>query len=128
MAVIHRLHIIVAGAGLTGLTTAILLARDGHRVTVLDRDPSPPPATSEQAWDHWGRSGVNQFRQPHLMLARWRHAVERELPQLLDDLRGAGARRVNLLHLQPERVTHGCGRETSGSTPSPPGGRSWKPR
>ena len=36
-------RIIVLGSGLTGLTTALLIARDGHDVTVLERDPAPPP-------------------------------------------------------------------------------------
>ena len=36
-------EILVLGAGLTGLTTAMLLARDGHDVTVLERDPAEPP-------------------------------------------------------------------------------------
>jgi phytoene dehydrogenase-like protein len=35
--------ILVLGAGMNGLTTAMLLARDGHDVTVLERDPAPPP-------------------------------------------------------------------------------------
>jgi len=34
------MHIIVLGAGVTGLTTAYYLARDGHRVTVMDRKPA----------------------------------------------------------------------------------------
>jgi 2-polyprenyl-6-methoxyphenol hydroxylase-like FAD-dependent oxidoreductase len=36
-------HIVIAGAGLTGLSLGTLLAREGHRVTVLERDPAPPP-------------------------------------------------------------------------------------
>ncbi|WP_141015692.1 NAD(P)/FAD-dependent oxidoreductase [Nocardioides sambongensis] len=104
----------VVGAGLTGLTAALLLARDGHRVTVLDRDPAPPPAQAptpradaEAAWEEWQRPGVSQFRQPHLMLPRWRHEIERELPELCADLLAHGAVRVNLLHLQPDAATHG---------------------
>ena len=31
-------QIVVMGAGLNGLTTGMLLARDGHQVTVLERD------------------------------------------------------------------------------------------
>ncbi len=40
-------EILVLGAGLGGLSTAMLLARDGHQVTVLERDPAePPPAAA----------------------------------------------------------------------------------
>ena len=48
-------HILVLGAGLTGLTAAMLLARDGHTVTVLDRDPASPPGAAEAAWQEWAR-------------------------------------------------------------------------
>jgi 2-polyprenyl-6-methoxyphenol hydroxylase-like FAD-dependent oxidoreductase len=34
----------IVGAGPAGLFTAIALARRGHRVTLVDRDPGPPPA------------------------------------------------------------------------------------
>ena len=37
--------ITVLGAGVCGLATAMLLARDGHDVTVLERDPDPVPDT-----------------------------------------------------------------------------------
>src|SRR5664279_88020 len=35
------MHVIVLGAGVTGLTTAHCLAGDGHRVTVVDRAHGP---------------------------------------------------------------------------------------
>jgi phytoene dehydrogenase-like protein len=34
--------IVVLGAGLNGLAAGMLLARDGHRVTALERDPAEP--------------------------------------------------------------------------------------
>lgn len=101
------LQIVVVGAGLTGLTAAVLLARAGHTVTVLDRDPASPPGSPQQCWDDWQRPGVSQFHQPHLMLPRWHHELMRELPELADDLLARGAAAINTLHLQPPAVTGG---------------------
>ena len=49
--------ILVVGGGMGGLSTAMLLARDGHEVTVLERDPAPPPASGDEAWDTLGAEG-----------------------------------------------------------------------
>src|SRR5689334_15052197 len=96
-------EILVLGAGLNGLSTAMLLARDGHQVTILERDPAPPSETGpEQAWEAWERRGVSQFRLPHVMLPRWRELMERELPEVLDEVLGAGGLRLNLLAMLPE--------------------------
>lgn len=40
------LNIAIVGCGVGGLTTALLLARDGHRVTMFDRFPQPEPVGS----------------------------------------------------------------------------------
>jgi 2-polyprenyl-6-methoxyphenol hydroxylase-like FAD-dependent oxidoreductase len=94
--------ITVLGAGMNGLTTAMLLARDGHEVTVLERDPSCPPTTPARAWEQWERPGVGQFRQLHFMLPRWREELQETLPEVLDDLVAAGGIRLNLLAAVPE--------------------------
>ena len=88
-------EIVVAGAGIGGLTAAMLLAKDGHTVTVLERDPEPPPATAEEAWAGWQRKGVSQFRLPHFFLARFRILLEAELPEVLPALDAAGALHIN---------------------------------
>jgi len=58
------------GGGLNGLTAGMLLARDGHRVTILERDAARPAGDAGELWRQWDRRGVNQFRQLHFMLPR----------------------------------------------------------
>ncbi|MEZ5407152.1 MAG: FAD-dependent oxidoreductase [Acidimicrobiales bacterium] len=99
-------RIVVIGAGMAGLSVAMMLADDGHRVTALERDPQPPPDPG-QAWESWTRRGVNQFRLPHFLMARFRQVAEAELPGLVDDLKAAGALPVNSIARMPDDVTGG---------------------
>jgi 2-polyprenyl-6-methoxyphenol hydroxylase-like FAD-dependent oxidoreductase len=75
----------------------LLLARDGHHVTVLERDRSPLPESGEQAWEVWRRNGVAQFRQPHNFMPGLRQVLEAELPDIQDALPEAGAYRWDFL-------------------------------
>jgi len=93
--------IIVLGAGVCGLATAMLLARDQHDVTVLERDPDPVPETADEAWERWARGGVAQFRQPHYLHPRARHVLDAELPDVRDALVAAGALRFDSLTTAP---------------------------
>ena len=88
-------HTIMLGGGLCGLTAAMMLARDGHRVTVLERDPSPVPEDPEAAWERWRRDGVVQFRQAHYLQPLGRAVLERELPDVLEAFKAAGAFRFD---------------------------------
>jgi flavin-dependent dehydrogenase len=96
-------RILVLGAGLGGLGTAMLLARDRHDVIVVERDPAgpPPPEDADTAWNDWQRRGVNQFRLPHFMLSRWWQEVREQLPELGDALRAAGALHLNQIEALP---------------------------
>ena len=40
------MHILIIGAGIIGVTTAYELLKDGHKVTVIDRQPEPAKETS----------------------------------------------------------------------------------
>ncbi|HEV7882779.1 MAG TPA: NAD-binding protein [Solirubrobacteraceae bacterium] len=79
-------RIVVMGAGICGLAGAMMLSRDGHEVTVLERDPAPVPASPEEAWEDWDRDGVTQFRQPHWLLPSGRAVLEEELPDVYEAL------------------------------------------
>jgi 2-polyprenyl-6-methoxyphenol hydroxylase-like FAD-dependent oxidoreductase len=99
--------ILVLGAGMNGLAVAMLLAKDGHDVTVLERDADEPLDDPAQAWDGWERRGVGQFRMLHFMLPRWRAEVEAELPAVLSELEARGGLRLNALTCLPADVTGG---------------------
>jgi 2-polyprenyl-6-methoxyphenol hydroxylase-like FAD-dependent oxidoreductase len=97
-------HTIVLGGGLCGLTTAMMLARDGHRVTVLERDPEPVPADPETAWERWRRDGVTQFRQAHYLQPLGRQVLDAELPDVRQALADAGALRFNPVDAMPPSI------------------------
>lgn len=85
----------MAGGGACGLLAAMLLAKDGHEVVVLERDPAPPPPPAD-AWDVWERTGVTQFRLPHGLLSRFQRDARIELPAVVDRLRDEGAYETNI--------------------------------
>ena len=100
-------HIVVMGGGLNGLTAGILLARDGHQVTVTERDAAGPRGNAGDLWQRWDRRGVNQFRQLHFMLPRWRAVMERELPEVITGLEALGGVRTSMLGALPDEMTGG---------------------
>jgi FAD dependent oxidoreductase len=90
------MRVLVLGAGICGLGTALLLARDGHEVIVVERDPDPVPESPQAAWDRWTRKGVAQFRQPHNFMPGLREILESELPDIQEALPRAGAGKYDL--------------------------------
>jgi 2-polyprenyl-6-methoxyphenol hydroxylase-like FAD-dependent oxidoreductase len=97
-------RIVICGAGVIGLATAMMLARDGHDVTVLEADAAAVPEPAA-AWEDWSRGGVAQFRQPHILLARFRHVCDQELPGMTGRLLAAGCSWVNYLDTLPPTLT-----------------------
>jgi 2-polyprenyl-6-methoxyphenol hydroxylase-like FAD-dependent oxidoreductase len=98
-------RIIVAGGGVIGLATALMLEKQGHEVTVLERDPAPPPATSARAWDGWNRTGVMQFRQPQILQPRGWQILRTQFPEVAFALAEADAVTCSPLSVMPEGIT-----------------------
>jgi 2-polyprenyl-6-methoxyphenol hydroxylase-like FAD-dependent oxidoreductase len=90
-------RITVAGGGICGSAAALILARDGHAVTLLERDGGPVPDSVEAAWSEWDRRSVAQFRFAHVMLARGHEIMARELPDVVDRLAANGGLRYNAI-------------------------------
>jgi 2-polyprenyl-6-methoxyphenol hydroxylase-like FAD-dependent oxidoreductase len=95
-------RILILGGGVCGLAAGLMLARDDHQVTLLERDPAPVPDAPLAAWESWERSGVPQFRQAHGLQPRGRQVLDDELPDVAAALVEAGAVRENgLVHMPP---------------------------
>ena len=86
--------VVIVGGGPVGLASAILFGREGHTVTLLEKDGQPPPTSALGAWERWDRTGVAQFRQIHAMHARFRHIVDAEFPDVRDAIEASGGRRT----------------------------------
>src|SRR6201999_3417366 len=89
----------------------ILLRRDGHEVTVLERDREPVPSSIDDAWERWPRDGVTQFRQTHYLTSRGREVLEVALPDVRIGLLAAGGMTMDPLALMPPTITHRAPRE-----------------
>lgn len=100
--------VIIIGGGVAGLCGSLLLARDGHRVRLLERDPAPPPPDATSAWADWERRGVNQFRLLHYFLPRFRQTLEAELPDVVTALDADGALRTNPVLALPDEFNGGA--------------------
>ncbi|MFZ6002868.1 MAG: NAD(P)/FAD-dependent oxidoreductase [Actinomycetota bacterium] len=99
-------RVAIVGGGVVGLCAAHLLGKDGHEVTVLERDAAPPPEPGA-AWSEWERRGVNQFRMLHFFAARFANLMKENAPEVVDALLDAGALRMNTFRDAPVEVTGG---------------------
>lgn len=97
------MRVLVAGGGPVGTFTSIALARRGHDVTVVDRDPGPDADGS------WQRKGVMQGQHPHGWRPGVRRALLAEMPDVYDDLVRAGAEVRHPPGVPEQMVEHATG-------------------
>jgi len=89
-----RSSVAVLGAGIAGLAAAVALARNGHAVTLVERD-AMDVGDALGSLD-WERKGIPHFLQPHAFTPRGRKELRETLPDVFDDLMAAGAWDVDL--------------------------------
>lgn len=89
--------VVVVGGSVIGLTAAMALARQGHSVTVLERDDAAAPSSKSAAWSDWDRKGVAQFRQFHAYTALARRLLSTRLSDLYASLLENGAMETPLM-------------------------------
>ncbi len=97
-------NIVIVGGGMAGLLAALLLAHDGHRITVLERDDTDVPATADEAFDGWDRRGAPHARQSHAILARLRRILKERAPEVLVALREQGATELSVEKILPPDI------------------------
>jgi 2-polyprenyl-6-methoxyphenol hydroxylase-like FAD-dependent oxidoreductase len=100
-------EVLIVGGGVVGMGLGMMLARDAHTVTILERDAQPAPKDPEEAWASWERKGVNQMRLPHLFLSRYYQILQSELPDVAAAIERDGAVRFNPMQDAPESFTGG---------------------
>jgi len=83
------LDVVVVGAGIGGLASALAMARAGHRVTIVERDDTPMPPDPESAFE-WDRRGAPQVRHPHVFLGLARVILRDHFPDVLEALAEIG--------------------------------------
>jgi 2-polyprenyl-6-methoxyphenol hydroxylase-like FAD-dependent oxidoreductase len=84
------MHVVVVGGGVSGLSSALALARQGHRVTVVERDDTPMPSTADEAFD-WDRRGAPQVRHSHAFLAKLVGLLRNQYADIYSALLAEGA-------------------------------------
>ena len=80
----------IVGAGPTGLFLGTALARRGHEVTIVDRDPGP------RSDGTWPRRGVMQFHHAHGFRGQVVDALAQEIPEARERWVAAGAAPVTM--------------------------------
>ncbi|HTL84595.1 MAG TPA: FAD-dependent oxidoreductase [Acidimicrobiia bacterium] len=98
------MRLVVIGGGIAGLGTALACARDGHSVTLLERDDTPMPADADAAFG-WKRTGAPQVRHSHAFLARLHKLLQERAPDVLETLLAAGASEIAFCENLPPTLT-----------------------
>ena len=74
--------IAIAGGGPVGLFSALLLARSGHQVVLLESDKDPARYSADEVFFGWRRPGVPQSMHGHVFRGRVGRVLREEAPDV----------------------------------------------
>jgi 2-polyprenyl-6-methoxyphenol hydroxylase-like FAD-dependent oxidoreductase len=94
-------NIAIVGAGICGLCTALGLSKQGHEITVYERDDPMPAGDPDEIFFDWLRRGASQFKHPHAFLAVMSNLLTQQFPDLIEEFWSAGARKVSFEDMLP---------------------------
>ena len=98
------MQVVVIGGSAAGQFAALLLARAGHTVVLLDREDVSPAIDVEAAAKAAFRPTAPHVVQPHALLPRCRLLLRQHLPDVYDALLAAGAVEAPLAVATPPGV------------------------
>lgn len=99
------MRVVVVGGGVAGLGSALVLARRGHDVEVVERDDTPMPESADEAFE-WDRRGAPQVRHSHAFLARMVGLLRSDYPELYAELLTQGATEMRFGDDLPPTITN----------------------
>lgn len=89
-----REKVLVIGAGIGGLCTALMLSPSKRDIVIIERDGPLDTSDPDELFRNWKRNGVAHLRQSHAFLARLRVIMKEEHPALIDQLLANGVREL----------------------------------
>ncbi|PWI42511.1 hypothetical protein [Streptomyces sp. ICBB 8177] len=96
--------VVIAGASVAGLASALALSGQGHDIVVLERGPRPPEGPYGEVVGDWHRPLVPQAAHSHTLAALGVKVLRERAPRVLAALREAGAVELDLTAALPPTV------------------------
>jgi 2-polyprenyl-6-methoxyphenol hydroxylase-like FAD-dependent oxidoreductase len=99
-------RIAIIGASAAGMFSALMLARAGNEILLIDQDEPTIPRDADAAACSAFRAGAPQVVQPHAMLPKCRELLLEHLPDIYSNLLAAGAQEAPIWSQMPPSLSN----------------------